>query len=342
MKELENRYYVYAILDPRIKMEYTCENIIVNYQPFYIGYGQKNRIKQHMWNSELIKKSLKNNKIKSIIKSGNKPIFIKLIENLTFEEANELEIKLIKNFGRLNENTGILSNLTDGGGGVKNILLTEEMCEIRSDNKTGIKNNFYGKKHDISNLKSCKKVIQLDIKTNEIVNTYPSYMEAERFTNIKHIDGVCRGDRNSAGGFNWVYENQEKSIIVKKNSTPKKIRQIDINTGETINIFRSINNAEKTLKFTHIADACGNDKIVGGFKWEYTDLDITIETEVKKVIADNGKSKKIYQLDKENNILKEFSSLKEASEELSIIRSNISLCLSGKKKSAGGFHWQYA
>ena len=46
------------------------------------------------------------------------PIHYKIYENLTPILAKQLEIDFIKTFGKIKGNTGILSNLTDGGDGI--------------------------------------------------------------------------------------------------------------------------------------------------------------------------------------------------------------------------------
>lgn len=60
-----------------------------------------------------------------------------LAENISFDEAKELEVFLIALIGRADINTGTLVNLTDGGDGVINVR------------RQGLKHNprFTGKKH---------------------------------------------------------------------------------------------------------------------------------------------------------------------------------------------------
>lgn len=51
-----------------------------------------------------------------------------------------------------------------------------------------------------------KPVAKIDKNTNEIIEIYNSISEAERKNNIaKHIGSVCRGKRQTAGGYKWKY-----------------------------------------------------------------------------------------------------------------------------------------
>ena len=61
----------------------------------------------------------------------------------------------------------------------------------------------------------------------------------------------------------------------------------------------------------------------------------------KKAIAE-AQSKKIMQLTKSREFIREWQSACEAERELGIAQSNICKCCNGKRKSAGGFIWKYA
>lgn len=50
---------------------------------------------------------------------------------------------------------------------------------------------------------------------------------------------------------------------------------------------------------------------------------------------------KILQYDKEDNFIKEWSGIVEASKELKLLHGSIDNCLAGKTKTAGGFKWKY-
>ena len=45
-----------------------------------------------------------------------------------------------------------------------------------------------------------------DIKTNEVIEVYPSIQEAERANgNTRHIAEVCKGKRKTCKGYKWKY-----------------------------------------------------------------------------------------------------------------------------------------
>ncbi|ATE84065.1 HNH endonuclease [Lactococcus phage LP0304] len=51
-------------------------------------------------------------------------------------------------------------------------------------------------------------------------------------------------------------------------------------------------------------------------------------------------SKKVVQLDLNDNVLNEFESMKQAGQETGTSAGDISSCCNGKRKSAGGFKWR--
>ena len=93
-----NNYYTYAYLRE-------------DGTPYYIGKGSGNRAFLQL-----------NHKIKTPDKSR----IILLKNNLTEEEANKHEVYMINVYGRKDNKTGILRNLTNGGEGVSGLKHTEE------------------------------------------------------------------------------------------------------------------------------------------------------------------------------------------------------------------------
>jgi len=125
-----NEYYIYAYLDPRKFEKFTYKNINFINEPFYIGFGKKERIFSHLKSAQRNKHSGFNiiciDKIKSILQEHLLPIIIKINDNISFDDAKKIEIKLISDIGRLDLGTGPLCNLTSGGQGKHNYKLSDE------------------------------------------------------------------------------------------------------------------------------------------------------------------------------------------------------------------------
>ena len=65
------------------------------------------------------------------------------------------------------------------------------------------------------------------------------------------------------------------------------------------------------------------------------------KSEAHKKAIGEAHSKKILQLTKSGEFIKEWPSTREAERELGIAQSNISKCCNGIRKSAGGYIWEY-
>jgi hypothetical protein len=143
----ENIYYVYAYLDPRKIGNYVYGKFNFEYEPFYVGYGYYRRYLGHLYKSnwKQCKNKLKVNKIKKIIKeTGQNPIIIKYNDKLKQTEAIILENEMIKIIGRINLKTGPLTNMTDGGEGMVNRVISDKERKERSERMKGSKNPNYG------------------------------------------------------------------------------------------------------------------------------------------------------------------------------------------------------
>ena len=65
----------------------------------------------------------------------------------------------------------------------------------------------------MSSKKYCRPVLQIDVKTNEIVRKYDSIKEAIETTGVKGIWNVLACRRKIAGGFFWKYFEEEKKDL---------------------------------------------------------------------------------------------------------------------------------
>jgi hypothetical protein len=86
-------------------------------QPFYIGIGKTEK--------RAYEKIKRNQFWHNIVSKTDYEIEI-LFDNLSWDEAGEKEKEFIKLYGKRDDNTGTLVNITDGGGGILGIRHTEE------------------------------------------------------------------------------------------------------------------------------------------------------------------------------------------------------------------------
>lgn len=170
-----DKYYVYIYLDPRKKGKFNYDDISLEYEPFYIGKGKGNRFTDHLREAKRTNKNHpKTNKIKKIWKNNKSPIIIKVKDNISEDEAFELEIKLIHIIGRQDLKTGPLTNLCGGGEGISGIsekqrkILSErskgENNPMFNSQRFGKLNPFYNKKHS----KETKEKISKALKGKKI------------------------------------------------------------------------------------------------------------------------------------------------------------------------------
>ena len=88
-------------------------------QPFYIGIGSD-------LNFYRANKFSERNEIWERIKNKTEILVEILHNNIEWEDACQIEIQLIKKYGRINNKTGILSNMTDGGEGTLNRVISDD------------------------------------------------------------------------------------------------------------------------------------------------------------------------------------------------------------------------
>lgn len=137
MTRKPNRFYVYAFLrsvgSARGK----------RMSPYYIGKGCGNRA----WSN-----------FKRNAKKPVDPSYIVLLrQDLTEEAAYKWEMFYISHYGRVDQRTGILWNMTDGGDGVRGSTVfnkrftggqhSEQTRQVYSQVRRGSGNSHYGKKH---------------------------------------------------------------------------------------------------------------------------------------------------------------------------------------------------
>jgi hypothetical protein len=228
----ERIFYVYG----HIRMD-TEESRV-----FYIGMGRKerahsNRSRNPHWHN-----------IYNINKENKAPLrVVTFADNLTFEEACKKEIELIAWYGREDLGKGLLINLTDGGEGTKNIIVTKEKAlrcsrgiskalkekySKEQHHSKGIKFNEARLKQHTEIMREAMKSRKCDYSkmsgnnsnltkgnisqylksTGELIDTFGSLGEAARATGIHsgRISAVVLGKRNQSKGF--VFKRESPTV----------------------------------------------------------------------------------------------------------------------------------
>ena len=113
----------------------------------------------------------KKNTIDKIVKLGEK-----VIVKIVFRSNNEIDVlsketELILSYGRNDNKTGILTNLTNGGEGISGYIPTKELKELWSKIRKGSNNGMYNKKHTQESLNKMSEICLEKYKKGEILPT---------------------------------------------------------------------------------------------------------------------------------------------------------------------------
>lgn len=158
---------------------------------FYIGIGSMKRAKA---------KDGRNKLWKRIVNKTDYNIEI-LHKDITWNQACELEIELISKYGRINNKTGILCNMTDGGEGRYKSRNSKESIEKTRQFHLGKKLSEETKLKMSKNSYRLRKVV--DTKTNKIYN---SLKEISEIFDIKPstLSHYLNGSRTNKTTFKYI------------------------------------------------------------------------------------------------------------------------------------------
>jgi hypothetical protein len=157
------KYYTYCLTRPDKKDLFYPELD----QPFWFGKGHGKRMYSHRQEAKKCLKDptrFRDIKIKIIIKLwaiGLDFTEEKICMNITEQKSFEIEIEAIAKYGRIDNGTGCLANLTDGGEGSSgyrhsekskrkmsdNTIHTDEWKQMMSELHSGEGNPFHGRTH---------------------------------------------------------------------------------------------------------------------------------------------------------------------------------------------------
>jgi hypothetical protein len=203
-------------------------------EPFYIGIGKLPNYKR------AFEKQKRNQFWQNIVAKTDYEVEI-LFDDISWEEAEKKEIEFISLYGRINNNTGILSNMTDGGDGFIGYIPSKEKIEKHKIFMTGRKQSQEEKQ-----------------KRNE---SRKGYLHSEE-TKLK-ISNSHKGKKTSREHLEKLYKGQ-----ILANSKP--INQYDLE-GNFIREWQSATIAAKEINLhpTSIRHCVqGKTKTSGGYIWK--------------------------------------------------------------------------
>lgn len=257
----------------------------------------------------------------SFIKYGLDRHEFKIIHVCEEHELNKLEKYYVDLYNSFNSQYGL--NLRDGGG--QNGRLSEETKKKLSIGRMGNKHHNYGK--NLS--KEWREKISAGNKGRKMSESVKD--------NLRKIHTGKKLSDEQKQAISKFHTGRMGQLC--HNSIP--IIQYSL-SGEIIKRWDCAIEVTRGLGINqrNITSVCRKRRLTaGGFYWRY-------ESEAGQpiIILKKGhrKRKPIIQLDKNDNIIKEWDSAKSAAEGLNIRAGNISHCLRKVIPSAYGFKWKYA
>ncbi len=286
-----------------------------------------------------------------------------LEDNLTREEIGQAENNFITLYDSTNPAKGY--NISTGGeSGHVGVKMSDEARERMSKARKG---KSFSQEHrdkisaalkgrvlsqetiDKIRLAHSEPFVQLDLCGN-FIQEYLTTWEAYQTTGVSQ-DAICsvlnKNNKNkTAGGFVWVKSEEYYSpdfVFDKEDYISLRLRkviQLDIR-GKYINTFESCEAAGKAVGgYGKAINSCcrGYTNTAYGYVWVYAnEYDQNKDYSVYKKPIWNQYA--VIQLDKQFNVIAEFSGANEAHRQTNINIVCICECCNGIQKTAGGFLW---
>lgn len=186
----------------------------------------------------------------------------------------------------------------------------------------------------------------------DIIFTYIDLIEGWNIENWKPLEcfwieyfrqlGFNLQNKNK-GGCGPSFQTEKTKLRISKSSkykNSKPILQYDLK-GNFIREWKSINECCEFNNFNqnNISVCCNKETNKAyGFLWKFKSDKNEINLQF---IRKNKPTKLIKQYSLSDEFIKEWNSIKEASDELNIKYNSINECLNGRTKTSGGWVWKY-
>lgn len=166
-------------------------------EPFYIGIGKSRYRATTKWN--------RNNLWDKIVSKTDWYVDI-LFDDVDWDFACKKEKEFIKLYGRININTGILSNMTDGGDGTLGHVKSDEEIEAMRIRGRKQKGHWKGKKMS----EEARLRMSISMKGRSGCKNVVHSEEGK-----KRIGAAAKGNKYSLGR-KWSEQSKEKISIANK------------------------------------------------------------------------------------------------------------------------------
>lgn len=178
---------------------------------------------------------------------------IVLVDNLTAEQAGQIEKALIVQFDSIKNGYNI-----DNGGSTTNH--SQETIEK-------MRKSMLGKKHTEDTKNKISVANSKSVKCLELNRVFTSLAEAEEETGVdsSSISKVCKGKQKTAGGYHWCYDGED--FTIQQDNRVKPVYCITTNT-----IYPSLAEAARATNsdLSNIRKVCeGKYKTTNKLRWRY-------------------------------------------------------------------------
>ena len=265
-------------------------------EPFYIGIGNCKNNKRAYTNSN------RNKYWHNVVNMTAYEVEI-LFDEISIQEARKKEIEFISLYGRKDMGTGCLVNMTDGGDGCLNKIITPETAKKIGDSNRGKKYSAEQKKQMSE---SAKKRLQIPEQYKKHCDNLKGKPKKPR--SIEHRNKISENNKNK------VFTSD-----IRKNMSEGQKRRIAKNGGVLFTKEQLIENGKKISK---------------------SSLGKKMSESSKKKMGDNQKLP-ILQYDLDGNFIKEWDGVIDAAKSMGKYSTNIIRCCRSKFKQAYGFIRKY-
>ena len=189
-------------------------------------------------------------------------------------------------------------------------------------------------------------VYQYDFSGN-LVQEYCSVFEAKTVTGISDISSASNGNKKTAGGYIWkkfrtdkLPDSELNKSLTKNQNTWKRVVQYSMD-GKFISEYPSVAEAKRNTGLSGISSVlCGRAKTAGGYIWKKNNDGYLTSHEISRANDTTPHHcKSVVQYNKDGLIVKYYPTIMHAKAETGI--KDISECLHGRCKTAGGYIWKY-